>query len=272
MLLYHSDYAFDNKRTELDDYLFSGFMSAINVMAETEFNQKGVDSILMGDYKFFYEHFCGIIFAVAADPVDSDTLLKNLLKKIREGFFRQFEEVPWLNFIEEIIKAGQSDQFQSFDPTLKEIIHKFNAIRIEKLQQKHLFLELYNSLINTFIEKVSAFSKLLNVDFTVHISKDIKRLVVNCEEMNNLEIQPMKINFEFINLEKIEIDELKTYLHEIFVSVVNAGYDVVGDKPLNRIIPHLYPIIARKLPEIQQMGISFPLLQALINFYYFHNY
>lgn len=241
-------------------------------MAETEFKQKGVDSILMGEYKFFYEHYCGIIFAVAADPIESDELLKNLLNRIRESFFMQFEEIPWLNFIEEIIKTGKSEQFESFDPILKQIIHKFNATRIEKLQQKHFLLELYDSLINSFIEKISAFAKLLNVDFTIHISKDIKRLVVNCEEMNHLEIQPIKINFEFIDLDKITMNELKKYLHEIFVSVVNAGYDVVGDKPLNRIIPHLYPIIARKLPEIHQVGISFPLLQALINFYYFHNY
>ena len=117
-----------------------------------------------------------------------------------------------------------------------------------------------------------AFSKLLREDFEVHISKDIKKFVKNNEEMNKIEIHERGISFDAINLENINFDELKTFLHEIFDGVINTGYEVLGDKPINKLIPEMYPIFARKLSDIEKLGISMPILRSLIHFFYFHSY
>ena len=99
--LYHEKYG----SVEVDESLFSGFLSSINTLAETEFDQKGVESIIMGDYKFLYEHFCGIIFTVSADPNDSDVELKKLLVKARKRFFEQFADAPWENYLKDLSKS-----------------------------------------------------------------------------------------------------------------------------------------------------------------------
>ena len=95
MSLFHRGYG----SVVIDQHILSGFLSAINTLAETEFDQKGVDSINMGDYKFLYEHYGGLIFSVASDPTEPESAMKNLLVEIREQFFKQFEDIAWLNFI-----------------------------------------------------------------------------------------------------------------------------------------------------------------------------
>ena len=150
MLLCHKKYG----GVEVDEYLFSGFLSAINTMVESEFDQRGVESIKMYDYNLIYEQYCGIVFTIAADPKESEKELKQLLVEIREEFFTQFEDVPWLEFIKILAKGGEFDQFETFEPTLDKIITKFKTQKEEIVKNKKKLLEFYSSAIITLIEKV----------------------------------------------------------------------------------------------------------------------
>ena len=224
----------------------------------------------MGDYKFIYEDFCGVIFTVAGDPTDSDADLKSILVEARKQFIEQFQEPAWKFYLDDLTKTGDLGFFEKFGNTFEKIVTQYYNQKDEIMKNKQLLVDIYSSLINTFIEKVMAFSKLLHENFELYLMKGIKNIVKNSEEMKKIEITDQGLFFDYINLKNIALIELKTMLHDIFEGVVNTGYDVIGDKPINKIIPQVYPIFARKLPDIQQLGVSFPMLQSLINFYYYH--
>ncbi len=267
LCLYHKGYG----NVQVDEYLFSGFLSAINAMAETELNQKGIESINMGDYTFLYEHFCGIVFTVAGDPIESSTALRKFVVNVRKEFINQFQDAAWEHFLNKVTKDGALEPYQTFEKTLDQLIKNYNEEKIKILNKKRILLELYSSLNNTFIEKVTAVTKLLHENFEIYLSKGIRNLIKNNEELKKIEVIESGLSFDFINLENIGLDELKTSLHDIFEGIVNTAYEVLGDKPINKIIPELYPILAKKLSEIDELKVSYPLLRSLVYFFYFHS-
>ena len=258
--LYHKKYG----SVEVDESLFSGFLSSINTLAESEFDQKGIDSINMGNYKFLYEHFCGVIFTVAGDPSDSDTELKELLVKARKRFFEQFSEMPWENYLKELAKSGMVGHFKIFENILDEVVSEYQISKVEEADNKKNLLKFYKTLINKFYRKVLAFSEVVDEDFQSPLTKATKNVVKNNFAMKVVEITEEGISFDSVDLTEIKLKEFKPIMHEILDALINTGYNLMGNKPINKIIAQLHPDISAKLPEVQTLGICFPMLQLLL--------
>ncbi|MHA1380474.1 MAG: hypothetical protein ACTSRG_19080 [Candidatus Helarchaeota archaeon] len=258
--LYHRKYG----SVEVDESLFSGFLSSINTLAESEFNQKGVESINMGDYKFLYEHFCGVIFTVAADTTDEDEELRKLLVEARKRFFEQFATDPWERYLKELAKTGQVEQFGDYQKTLDEVINEYKLSKVEEEKNKEELIELYNILINKFYLKVIAFSEVLDEDFETPLEKIVTDLVKNHDELKKIKINVNGISFNEINIKKIRLEDLKKALFEILDGLITKGYSLMGAKPINKIIGQLSNTIAIKSGLIQKLGMCPQILNILL--------
>lgn len=258
--LYHKKYG----SVDVDESLFSGFLSSINTLAESEFDQKGVESIKMGDYKFLYEHFCGVLFTVAADPEDPDEELKGLLVEARKQFFEQFALSPWEKYLKDLAKSGQVEHFNAFQNTLDKVVNEYKLSKDKEKTEKTELIELYNILINKFYLKVVAFSDVLDEDFGSPLEKVVNDLVKNNDELRKIRVNVTGISLDDINTEKIEIKELKKALYEILDGLITKGYNLMGAKPVNKIIGQLNNTIAIKLDEIENLGICHQILSILL--------
>ncbi|MHA1384667.1 MAG: hypothetical protein ACTSR3_13010 [Candidatus Helarchaeota archaeon] len=258
--LYHKKYG----SVEVDESLFSGFLSSINTLAESEFDQKGVESIKMGNYKFLYEHFSGVLFTIAADPEDSDEELKAILVKARKKFFEQFAAAPWENYLRELAKSGQVEHFNAFQETLDEVLDEYKRSKMKEQENKKELLEIYNILINKFFLKVVAFSDVLDEDFATPMSNVVNDLVKNNEILKNIKVNLNGVSFDNIDIEKIKFEELRSSLFEILDGLITKGYNLMGPKPVNKIIGQLNNTIAIKLEEVQKLGICYNILSILL--------
>ncbi|NHI93776.1 MAG: hypothetical protein EAX96_14915 [Candidatus Lokiarchaeota archaeon] len=249
---------------EVDESLFSGFLSSINTLAESEFDQKGVESINMGNYKFMYEGFSGVVFTVAGDPTDSDAELKNFLIDARKEFFEQFSPIPWENHLKELAKSGNVEHFEDFKFQLDLLVKAFGERRQRELKDKKILIDIYDNLINIFFLKIMAFSEVLDDDFATPLSKVIKDIIKNIEGLDKISIAWDGISFSSVELEKIDVDILKATLHKILEKLIIEGYSLIGQKPINKIITQLNPSLSMKLDEIRDLGICYPILQLLL--------
>ena len=258
--LYHKKYG----SVEVDESLFSGFLSSINTLAESEFDQKGVESIKMGDYKFIYDHFCGVLFTVAVDPEDSETEIKEMLAKAREKFFFQFAEEPWEKYLKELAKSGQVEHFDNYQSTLDEVVYEYKQKKAEETNNKKRLIDFYKLLINKFFLKVIAFSEVLDEDFQTPLSNVVNDLVKNNAILKEIKISEDGLSFESVDSNKIEINELKRFLHEILNGLITTGYNLMGTKPVNKIIGQLGSMVSKKLTDIQNLEICHQILQILL--------
>ena len=240
---------------EVDESIFSGFLSSINTLAEAEFDQKGIESIHMGNYKFMYESFADVVFTVAADPTDTDTQLKNCLKNMRKEFFNYFSPEAWAFFLKEKAMSGAVEEFNQFESLMDAAINKFDEEKLEELINKKTIIELYDNLLNIFFLKLMAFSDVLDEDFLSPLQKAIKDVAKTHESMTDLSITMGGIGLLALNLETIELKDLKFILNEMLEKIMEKGYELVGRKPINKIIAQLNPTLAMKLDEIKELGI-----------------
>ncbi|NVM01797.1 MAG: hypothetical protein HWN67_05655 [Candidatus Helarchaeota archaeon] len=258
--LYHKKYG----SVEVDESLFSGFLSSINTLAESEFDQKGIESIKMGDYKFLYDHFCGVLFTVAVDPEDSESEIREMLYKARIKFFNQFAEEPWENYLKELAKSGQVEHFNNYQNTLDEVVFEYKQEKAEETNNKKRLIDFYKLLINKFFLKVLAFSEVLDEDFQTPLSNVVNDLVKNNAILKEIKISEDGLSFEAVDANKIEIIELRTFLHEILDGLTTTCYNLMGTKPVNKIIVQLGSMLSKKLTDIQNLEICHQVLQILL--------
>ncbi|MHA1785237.1 MAG: hypothetical protein ACTSVE_08565, partial [Candidatus Helarchaeota archaeon] len=258
--LYHKKYG----SVEVDESLFSGFLSSINTLAESEFEEKGIESIIMGNYKFLYEDFNGILFTVAGDITDFDSELKEFLISVRKRFFEKFSELPWARYLKELARSGEVEIFEQFELLLDESVERYKKEKEEILRNKRDLLEIYENLINIVYLRLIQFSEVVDEDFFEPISKSIKDIIKNDEVMKDVKIPGDGIFFSSIDLNKIEISRLKIVLHEIFEAVMNVGYNAMGKKPINKIIIQLFPAIVIKMDQIQKLGVCYQILDIVL--------
>jgi len=166
--------------------------------------------------------------------------------------------------LKELSQSGEVEHFNNFQNTLDEVIEEYKKKKEEENKNKRELLDLYNILINKFYLKVIAFSDVLDEDFATPLSNVINDLVKNNDALKNIKVNLQGVSFDSIELNKIKINELRTYLYEILDGLINKGYNLMGPKPVNKIIGQLGSTISNKLSGIKNLGICYQILQILL--------
>ena len=104
----------------------------------------------------------------------------------------------------------------------------------------------------------------MDEDFETPLANAIKDLVKNDEVLRNLKIAYSGIQFDTIDLNRIKFKELKTILYQILNGIITTGYNLMGPKPVNKIIGQLGPTIAIKSTEIRDLGICYEILELVV--------
>jgi len=143
-------------------------------------------------------------------------------------------------------------------------INKFDEKKLTELINKKTLIELYDNLVNIFFLKLVAFSDVLDEDFLSPLKKVVKDITKKHENMSDLSVTMSGIALQSLNLEAIELIDLKFILHDMLEKIMTKGYELIGRKPINKIIAQLNPTLAMKLDEIKELGVCYSILELLL--------
>ncbi|MHA1341232.1 MAG: hypothetical protein ACTSO2_14760 [Promethearchaeota archaeon] len=99
---------------EVDQQLFSGFLSALSLFSK-ETIQREINSLIIQEFKFIFEKHKDLNFILSAEKKDNDYLLHKKLIRIQIHFFNKYDDVlsNW---------NGEISKFNSFGEKAEKII------------------------------------------------------------------------------------------------------------------------------------------------------
>lgn len=262
--IYHKSFGF-----EIDEHLFSGFLSAMMSFAKSEVGiEKGIESMDMGDIRFVYLPVAfGLIFVIAGDKRYHVNLYNKYLKDIKDFFMGHFEEEVWQFFFKNW-KKGEMDFFSNrLEQNISKLTTKWEIELITEMSNKEHLLKIYEDLINTLvISYLDVFGRLLKIAEIIDPIQDIiKRITKGNEELEKIEISERGIlNYGDLDPEKMDIDTLSSALQNIFWAIIDLAKEQVGDKPVNLLLRKCSPIIYKNKGLIRELNLEDLVLKLLI--------
>ncbi|MHA1131917.1 MAG: hypothetical protein ACTSQI_06540 [Candidatus Helarchaeota archaeon] len=254
---------------EIDEHLFSGFLSAMMSFAKSEIGvEKGIESMDMGDIRFVYLTVpYGLIFVIAGDKRYEVTLYNKYLQDLKNFFLGKMEEEVWTFFFHNWRK-GDLDFFSDrLDKDIVKLTTKWEIELISEMSNKEHLLKIYEDLINTIVTShLDVFGRLLTIDEIITPIQDIiKKITKGHEELSKIEISRRGfINYGDIDAEKMDIQTISTALENIFWAIVDFAKEQVGDKPVNLLLKRCTPIIYKNKGLIRDLNLEDLVLKLLI--------
>ncbi len=169
VLIFHQDWG----KVDIQDDLFSGLLSALNIMAKETVGQK-IHNIILENLKFVFDKNGEYYFIFCAEKNDNNLLIHKKLVRVQIHFFHEFhDQLPNWN--------GEVAIFNKFNEKLSKIINSFpqgtilNCDHCEKVIEdeflskkigKHDFCfcsegcqQHFESWYSTFIENLDSYLK-----------------------------------------------------------------------------------------------------------------
>ncbi|HUX99225.1 MAG TPA: hypothetical protein VMV49_06690 [Candidatus Deferrimicrobium sp.] len=262
--IYHKNFGI-----EIDEHLFSGFLSAMMSFAKSEVGiEKGIESMEMGDIRFVYLPVSfGLIFVIAGDKRYEVNLYHKYLEDLKEFFITQLEDEIWKFFFQNW-KRGELDYFSKFlDKNLNKLTTKWEIELITEMSNKEHLLKIYEDLINTTVTSyLDVFSRLIPIEeIIIPIQDTIKRITKGHKELSKIEISERGIlNYGDLDVEKMEIRSFSATLENIFWSIVDFAKEQSGEKPVDLILKKCHPIIYKNKGLIRDLNLEDLVLKLLI--------
>ncbi len=254
---------------EIDQHLFSGFLSAMMSFAKSEIGvEKGIESMDMGDIRFVYLAMpYGLIFVIAGDKRYEVTLYNKYLQDLKNFFLGKMEEEVWTFFFQNW-KKGDMDFFSNqLDKDIVKLTTKWEIELISEMSNKEHLLKIYEDLINTIVTSyIDVFGRLLEIEDIINPIQDIiKKITKGNEELSKIEISERGfLNYGDIDAEKMDIMTISTALENIFWAIVDFAKEQVGEKPVNLLLKKCSPIIYKNKGLISDLGLEGLVLKLLV--------
>ncbi len=254
---------------EIDEHLFSGFLSAMMSFAKSEVGiEKGIESMDMGDIRFVYLPVAfGLIFVIAGDKRYHVNLYNKYLQDIKNFFMGHFEEEVWQFFFKNW-KRGEMDFFSNkLEDNINKLTTKWEIELITEMSNKEHLLKIYEDLINTLvISYLDVFGRLLKVAEIIDPIQDIiKRITKGNGELEKIDVSERGIlNYGDLDPEKMDMDTLSSALQNIFWAITDLAKDQVGDKPVNLLLKKCSPIVYKNKGLIRELNLEDLVLKLLI--------
>jgi len=193
---------------ELNEYLVSGFITALNQFTIAEF-KRPIESINMGGYKWIYilDEELNLLFVVADSKASNEELLRARLTVIKQSFINKFvtEEKIWGDVFD-----GNIEPYECFKKTIEDYYNQWEqAEDLNNLAEFFDFLGVFQQLLN-----------LINNIIEKHLFYDVK--LAMWEQIENL-------FFDFLSSPEIITNpELSKVSYNR-----GMGFDIISINPSN---------------------------------------
>lgn len=262
--LYYKSFGF-----EIDEHLFSGFLSAMMSFAKSEIGvEQGIESMDMGDIRFVYHPVpFGLIFVIAGEKRYHVNLYHKYLNDIQNFFMALLQDEVWQFFFKNW-KRGEIDFFSDkLEKNINKLTTKWEIELITEMSNKEHLLKIYEDLINTLVSSyIDVFGRLIPSNEIIDPIHDIiKRITKGNDELSKIEISERGIlNYGDLDPEKMDIDTLSSALQNIFWAIIDLAKEQVGDKPVNLLLKKCSPIIYKNKGLIRELKLEDLVLKLLI--------
>ena len=263
--IYHKNFG----TIEIDEHLFSGFLSAMMSFVKSEVGvEKGIESMDMGDIRFVYLSIpFGLIFVIAGDKRYEVTLYNKYLADLKNFFLDKMEEEVWTFFFKNW-KRGELDFFaKRMDKDIDKLTTKWEIELITEMSNKEHLLKIYEDLINTTVTSyLDVFGRLLsNEEIIGPIQEIIKKMTKGNEELSKIEMSERGIlNYGDIDAEKMDSATIASVLENIFWAITDFAKEQVGEKPINLILKKCAPIIYKNKALIHDLNLEDLVIKLLV--------
>mgnify|MGYP000986570651 CR=1 FL=1 len=210
---------YNYSKQELDAYLVSGLLSALNTFSESELGDQGIESIDMGGLRWVYGYYPepGIMIVAAGDKNSNANLMRARLDIIAKMFVSQYEITPEkLN--ETLLEITQ---FEMFKETLQTLHLQWEeASKIEDVGKLFDLLGVFQQIFIKFI-------KIINENVPrgkyLQLLHEINELTPRLEAEN-----PMQESFRLIKLfiPHVDLNQQKIVFEQA------QGTNVIGLNPI----------------------------------------
>lgn len=254
---------------EIDEHLFSGFLSAMMSFAKSEVGiEQGIESMDMGEIRFVYlQTAFGLIFVIAGDKRYHVNLYNKYLHDLKEFFIDNMEDEVWKFFFKNW-KKGEIDFFTNhLEKNINKLTTKWEIELITEMSNKEHLLKIYEDLINTIVTSyLDVFGRLISAGEIIDPIQDvIKRITKGDDELSKIEISAHGIlNYGDLDPEKMDIDTLSTALENIFWAIIDLAKEQVGEKPVNLLLKKCSPIVYKNKGLIRELKLEDLVLKLLI--------
>ncbi len=262
--LYHKSFGF-----EIDEHLFSGFLSAMMSFAKSEVGaEKGIESMEMGDIRFVYlTSPFGLLFVIAGDKKYEVALYNKYLNDLKNFFIGNMEEEIWKFFFQNWKKGDLDFYYKRLDKDINKLTTKWEIELISEMSNKEHLLKIYEDLINTIsVAYLDVFGRLMPKEEIIKPIQDIiQRITKGNNELAKIEISERGIlNYGDIDAEKMDIVTLSTALENIFWAITDFAKEQVGEKPVNLLLKKCVPIIYKNKGLIRDLNLQDLVIKLLI--------
>lgn len=254
---------------EIDEHLFSGFLSAMMSFAKSEVGiEQGIESMDMGEIRFVYlQTAFGLIFVIAGDKRYHVNLYNKYLHDLKEFFIDNMEDEVWKFFFKNW-KKGEIDFFTNrLEKNINKLTTKWEIELITEMSNKEHLLKIYEDLINTIVTSyLDVFGRLISAgDIIDPIQDVIKRITKGNDELSKIEISAHGIlNYGDLDPEKMDLDTLSNVLENIFWAIIDLAKEQVGEKPVNLLLKKCSPIVYKNKGLIRELNLEDLVLKLLI--------
>jgi len=222
-------------KTDADEDIVSGFLTAFNHFSEMEFKQS-LDSIEMGGLRWIYisEPKYNLLFVAAGTKEMSTEILKSRLEVIKNAFIKEFEKV-WK-------KKGHNwdGDINIFNPFLKLIEdYYYQWLEVEDLTQTADFFDILGIFQNIFIMLRNIIENKMYSKSKNEILNIVEQVYAEFKETEDFKCEPDLENITFtkdeffsiidINLIKCDKDLVIDNLKHLLTHVVNSLKEVKGN-------------------------------------------
>jgi len=259
-------------KTNADEDIVSGFLTAFNQFSIMEFNQS-IDSIEMGGLKWVYilEPKYNLLFVAANKKKMKSEILKTRLNVIKNAFTKEFDEVwekkghnwdgniniflPFLQLIEDYYSQWEEVETLTQVADFFDILGVFQNIFIMlgKVIENRMYARSRKEVLNLVAEKYNIFKK----------QEDYQKM----PELSNISFSKESwFNIIDINLIKCDKEMVIRSLKYLLTQVVTVLKDVKGDNLCLKYFREedLYGYIFNNMDLLKDLNLNKFLLELLL--------
>ena len=259
-------------KTNADEDIVSGFLTAFNQFSIVEFNQS-IDSIEMGGLRWVYilEPKYNLLFVAANTKKMKSEILKTRLNVIKNAFTKEFDEVwekkghnwdgniniflPFLQLIEDYYSQWEEVETLTQVADFFDILGVFQNIFIMlgKVIENRMYARSRKEVLNLVAEKYNIFKK----------QEDYQKM----PELSNISFSKESwFNIIDINLIKCDKEMVIRSLKYLLTQVVTVLKDVKGDNLCLKYFREedLYGYIFNNMDLLKDLNLNKFLLELLL--------
>ena len=215
-------------KIDIDPDLFSAFLTGLYGFAETELGEeKGIDSIEMGDLKWVYMYSHDLLFIIAGEKEDPVSHLRAKLNIIKSNFFAEFP-IFTKDWREAFKHTGFKSIYDRFHPIVDELVADW--IQLAEITTAANFMdicEVCQQIFSLLCKIISSCGEERKRSFLDTLKLQISDLITSNSELSKILTEDDAIDLLHVNVFKLTENDVEL-LKELVKQCANTLQNELG--------------------------------------------